>query len=127
MSFKIGVDIFLDYEFSSLSDNKKYHAIKGAVFGEKTNATQYISVSYNRTTGKEWRKIRKQVFKRDGEVCTYCGTKIGPFEIDHKTPVAKGGSDNLENLVVSCRSCNRSKYTNHFPKYGRHADAKVTT
>ena len=54
-------------------------------------------------------RLREAVFDRDGEVCAYCLTTDGPFEIDHIHPVAKGGSDDLENLTVSCKSCNRSK------------------
>lgn len=65
--------------------------------------------------GSKWRvtpistKLRRQVFQRDGEVCAYCGDTTGPFHIDHRKPVAKGGKDTLGNLTVACRSCNLSK------------------
>lgn len=39
----------------------------------------------------------------------YNGTDVIPFEIDHITPVSKGGEVVLENLILSCRHCNRSK------------------
>ena len=54
-------------------------------------------------------KNRKAVFTRDGEVCAYCKTTEGPFHIDHVKPVAKGGSDELENLCVACAGCNIAK------------------
>lgn len=53
--------------------------------------------------------VRNIVLKRDGEICRYCKTAIGPFEIDHIHPVSKGGTDHLDNLTVACRTCNRSK------------------
>ena len=53
--------------------------------------------------------VRAIVYARDGNVCTYCGATEGDFEIDHIIPVSKGGSDELENLTVACKPCNRSK------------------
>ena len=41
--------------------------------------------------------------------CRYCETETPPFEVDHWIAVNKGGSDELENLVASCRMCNRNK------------------
>lgn len=41
--------------------------------------------------------------------CLYCDDAIGPFEVDHFVPLARGGTDHRSNLVCACRSCNRSK------------------
>lgn len=41
--------------------------------------------------------------------CFYCGDEYGPFEIDHLHPRSRGGGDDLENLVLACRDCNRKK------------------
>lgn len=41
--------------------------------------------------------------------CAYCSTTTGPFEVDHIHPVRLGGSDEVENLTMACRTCNRSK------------------
>lgn len=54
-------------------------------------------------------KIRTAVINRDGAVCVYCGDAKGPFHIDHVKPVAKGGTDALNNLCVACVKCNLSK------------------
>lgn len=43
--------------------------------------------------------------------CNGCGVhfEIRNLEIDHLTPVSKGGTDHLENLHLLCGSCNRIK------------------
>lgn len=40
--------------------------------------------------------------------CSACGC-TEDLEIDHKTPVSRGGSCALENLQALCRTCNRKK------------------
>lgn len=58
---------------------------------------------------KLWKRISNDVFERDNYTCCYCGKKGGILEADHIIPFSKGGSDNLDNLVTSCRKCNRQK------------------
>lgn len=55
--------------------------------------------------------IRFEVFKRDKFTCQYCGASAPDviLEIDHIQPVSKGGTNELLNLVTSCRNCNRGK------------------
>jgi hypothetical protein len=57
------------------------------------------------------KKIRFEVFKRDAFTCQYCGRKAPDvlLVIDHIEPVAKGGKNNILNLVTSCRDCNAGK------------------
>jgi len=49
-----------------------------------------------------------QVFERDGERCRYCGA-AEHLTVDHVVPRCQGGSDDPDNLVVACRSCNSRK------------------
>ena len=59
----------------------------------------------------EWYRIRWEILERDKFTCRYCG-QFAPnvtLEVDHVTAVADNGSDVLENLVTSCRACNRGK------------------
>ncbi len=55
--------------------------------------------------------IRKRffVFKRDRYRCRICGRSGVVLEVDHKIPVAQGGSDVLDNLQTLCFDCNRGK------------------
>jgi 5-methylcytosine-specific restriction endonuclease McrA len=51
------------------------------------------------------------LFKGQGGNCWWCGCKIkGKFEVDHRIPLSRGGTNELGNIVVSCFGCNRSKY-----------------
>ena len=57
------------------------------------------------------KKLRFEVFKRDGFKCAYCG-KNPPqvtLEVDHIDPKSKGGKDDINNLVSACFDCNRGK------------------
>lgn len=45
-----------------------------------------------------------------GSICAHCGTREDPT-IDHIAPKEMGGSDDLKNLQVLCRSCNSKKGT----------------
>ena len=56
-------------------------------------------------------KIRFEVFKRDNFTCQYCGRKAPEIvlNVDHIEPVAKGGTNDIYNLVTSCFECNNGK------------------
>lgn len=57
------------------------------------------------------KRIRFEVFKRDGWACQYCGAESPAVKlhVDHITPVASGGTNELENLITACASCNLGK------------------
>lgn len=59
----------------------------------------------------DWYTRRWEILQRDNFTCRYCG-QFAPnvvLEVDHVTPVCEGGDDSPDNLVTSCRSCNRGK------------------
>lgn len=43
--------------------------------------------------------------------CHWCSAKIkaSNYHVDHRIPLARGGSNGAENIVISCPSCNLSK------------------
>jgi hypothetical protein len=57
------------------------------------------------------KRLRFEVFKRDGFRCQYCGATAPEvvLHVDHITPVAAGGTTDLLNLVTSCAGCNLGK------------------
>jgi 5-methylcytosine-specific restriction endonuclease McrA len=42
--------------------------------------------------------------------CAYCGI-LAPLDADHRVPLSRGGSNFIENIIPSCRSCNLRKHT----------------
>lgn len=64
---------------------------------------------YNyRGSGKVDKDYVNELLK--GDVCYYCGERItGKKTIDHKTPSARGGTNENENLVLCCVHCNTQK------------------
>lgn len=56
---------------------------------------------------------RKAIFERDQHKCCFC-RKRSELEIDHIIPVCFGGTNELTNLRVLCRSCNTGRNTFEF-------------
>jgi 5-methylcytosine-specific restriction endonuclease McrA len=53
--------------------------------------------------------VRRQYVLQDGK-CFWCDAMLGNvFDADHLIPLAKGGSNGPENIVVACPHCNGSK------------------
>ena len=40
--------------------------------------------------------------------CAYCGAS-GPLQPDHRVPLARGGSNAIDNILPACRRCNQRK------------------
>lgn len=59
-------------------------------------------------------KLRFEIFKRDGFTCQYCGRKPPEvvLNIEHVLPQSRGGDDDSNNLLTSCRECNSGKSDN---------------
>lgn len=57
------------------------------------------------------KKLRFEVFKRDGFICQYCGRNPNQVELqcDHINPVALGGDNDIDNLITACIDCNLGK------------------
>lgn len=81
----------------------------GKVFANSVLTSEMVGVAEN--VRKVSNSLRFEVFQRDQHTCQYCG-RCAPeieLEVDHLTPVARGGTDDFENLVSSCRECNSGK------------------
>ncbi|MBS9387318.1 MAG: RRXRR domain-containing protein [Dolichospermum sp. BR01] len=68
--------------------------------------------------GKEYQQgtlagyeTREYLLEKWDRQCAYCGVKDVPFQVEHIHPRAKGGSDSITNLALSCEKCNTKKGT----------------
>lgn len=57
------------------------------------------------------KRVRFEVFKRDGFKCQYCGAVPSQhvLHVDHIVAVANGGDNGMDNLITSCEACNLGK------------------
>jgi 5-methylcytosine-specific restriction endonuclease McrA len=63
------------------------------------------SAPLNDLTGAQWKEIKAAY----GHRCVYCGRKMLKLTMDHITPLSKGGSHTVSNIVPACQSCNSAK------------------
>lgn len=75
---------------------------------QKMENPEISGVSYQQGTlfGYEVREYLLEKWKRE---CAYCGTSNVRLEIDHIVPKSLGGTNRVDNLAISCRSCNELK------------------
>ena len=54
---------------------------------------------------------RRSIYEKTQGHCYLCGelVKFNSFEVDHKIPLSKGGTDDISNLYCSCHKCNKIK------------------
>ncbi|HEC36254.1 MAG TPA: HNH endonuclease, partial [Anaerolineae bacterium] len=55
------------------------------------------------------RLSKREILRRDGYRCQYCGRKAANLTVDHIVPRYRGGQHRWENLVAACPQCNRRK------------------
>ena len=63
--------------------------------------------------GLVWADLKREIFRRDGYVCVYCGHRGNALtlHVDHIVPRSRGGSDDPGNLATACWPCNLGKGT----------------
>lgn len=55
---------------------------------------------------------------RLGDRCAYCDSHLGgKGHLDHMTPVAKGGRNEIGNVTYCCEACNQAKHAKTFEEY----------
>lgn len=111
------VPSLLDLSRVSLSCDEVVNMLLDSGLWQKTSGGYAIDLSFCRITFGDsvrqvWNAIRKWagplVIKRDGAICKKCGS-TDDLTIDHIVPVSRGGTNDMGNLQVLCRSCNSKK------------------
>ncbi len=64
-----------------------------------------------RALTKRARETKARLLELDGSECAYCGLMMRPSRLtfDHVRSLARGGTNEVANLVLSCAPCNRIK------------------
>jgi 5-methylcytosine-specific restriction endonuclease McrA len=61
-------------------------------------------------TASEWYAVLREHDNR----CYYCGSRSAEAHLmltkDHKTPITRGGSDAIDNILPACKRCNSAKH-----------------
>jgi 5-methylcytosine-specific restriction endonuclease McrA len=58
-------------------------------------------------------------------LCAYCDCALnGIYHIDHVVPISRGGSNSIENIVLSCPQCNLSKGAKTLSEWERYRAMK---
>jgi 5-methylcytosine-specific restriction endonuclease McrA len=81
------------------------------------------------------RPLMQALAQEEGRWCHYCRDDLNwPWEqevfdhttasIDHVVPRSKGGTDDFDNLVLACPSCNSSKGTRDYDEFCRKIDGR---
>lgn len=64
-----------------------------------------------RANKESWSRFRTKLLVKQNFKCAYCLVNIRGkrMNIEHVTPLKKGGTNNISNLVASCAGCNKKK------------------
>lgn len=54
-------------------------------------------------------EVREYLLEKWGRKCAYCGAEHTPLQVEHIHPKARGGSNRVSNLTLSCHACNQAK------------------
>ena len=82
------------------------------IYSVKKNFPIPSVIRLNNYISRPFKKVilsRKNVLRRDGYKCAYCGRSDLQLTIDHVIPKSKGGEDVWENMVAACLPCNNKK------------------
>ena len=97
--------------FAKLAPLSKF-ALETAKFDmQKLENSDIQGVDYQR--GRMFGQADKKAYllEREQGCCIYCGIHASKakMEIEHVIPRSRGGTDSLNNLVLSCHACNQAK------------------
>lgn len=76
------------------------------------------------------RDVRAAVWDKTGGECWYCHKTMHPvldFTTDHVIPVSKGGTNDIDNLVPCCRTCNSVKGAKAVSEFKSRGDTEPQT
>ena len=71
-------------------------------------------------------EVREYLLEKWGRKCAYCDAKDVPLNLDHAHAKARGGSNRVSNLVLSCVPCNAKKAARDIREFLARDPARLT-
>jgi 5-methylcytosine-specific restriction endonuclease McrA len=97
---------YLRHRQERLAQSAEYHAEHPEVGRARSiNYRARQSAAAGSFTSAEWLALVEAHAGR----CAYCG-ETGPLEADHRIPLARGGTNTIDNILPACRRCNARKH-----------------
>lgn len=113
IEYKAAVDEAMEHGVFTKETNCDYVAL------EVAREVIYARIEYEESKPDKRRKRYKitnhythffvQIGRRDGFGCAVCGEPSKDLGVDHIIPLVAGGTNDLDNLQLLCRSCNSAK------------------
>ncbi len=92
-------------ELIAACDGKSLHSVSTTMpYPSIVRLCIYVRIPYKKIV-----LSRKNILRRDGHRCQYCGKTDISLTVDHIIPKAHGGIESWENLVAACVQCNNKK------------------
>jgi len=108
--YTFGFEDWKDFSQISAQDNDDDDVVKTITYNLKIPRI-ILLIIYDRMPPREVKFTRRNIYKRDKNICQYCGKKFKTenLNIDHIIPLSRGGKNTWSNVVCSCISCNLRK------------------
>jgi 5-methylcytosine-specific restriction endonuclease McrA len=96
--------------------------LNGKDYGSCPERAKAIQRTKAKERAKKWvrirvsipQEVRRMVANRDRYKCVYCHVSLNnrKCHVDHVIPLSQGGSNDADNLALTCVDCNQAKHTN---------------
>ena len=97
-------------------NTKKHSKANPDIVQRRVNKRKKLESKNKNYSSKEMRDFLHEL---QSQQCFYCkkAISIENCDLDHKTPLSKGGLDIDDNLVLSCSFCNKEKHNKTIEEY----------